>query len=639
MYLLIIFFPLISSILSLIFFRFIGALGSFIILISFMILELLVSFFLCFEVGFSHSLTSIKLLSWFDVGYFYVNWGFLFDSLTVIMLIVVNLISLLVHIYSLEYMKEDPHLPRFMVYLTLFTWFMIILITSDNFLQLFLGWEGVGLVSYLLINFWFTRKEANKSALKAVIVNRIGDFGLIFGLSLIFLIFKSLNFYIIYQTSYYYQFYFLKFFFFNINIFDIISYCLIIGAVGKSAQIGLHVWLPDAMEGPTPVSALIHAATMVTAGIFTLLRSSYILEYSNSSLILCCIFGSITSFMASTIGLFQNDLKKIIAYSTCSQLGYMMFTIGLSNYHLTLFHLYNHAFFKALLFLSAGSVIHALNNEQDLRKMGGLFKIMPLTYIFFIIGSLALIGFPFLSGFYSKDLILEISFIKYDLSSMFSFILGLLTVGITSFYSFKLLILTFLIKSNSFKKVVENVHEPKIFMLLPLFILSFFSLFIGFISHDFFIGLGSDFWNGSLLFNTNISNIEAEFINNNIKLLPFFFTIFGLILSFIIYFNNYYLLLIYYKVFFIKNIYTFFNKKWYFDTIYYYFIILPLLNFGYFITYKLIDRGIIELFGPLGIVRIFNLFSIFISKIQSSLIYKYFFLFLIYFLIINLIFF
>ena len=347
-----------------------------------MLISSFLSFFIFYEVILCQSICSLKIFPWIESNLLIIYWGFLFDNLTAVMLVVVTFVSLLVHIYSVSYMEEDPHLSRFMSYLSLFTFFMLILITADNLIQMFLGWEGVGLASYLLINFWYTRIQANKSAMKAIIINRIGDLGLSLGIAAIFLNFNTLDFPTIFSLVPYVSLETNIFLNYEFNKITIISLLIFVGAIGKSAQIGLHTWLPDAMEGPTPVSALIHAATMVTAGVFVLLRCSPLLEYSENALIIITIMGVLTAFMAATIGVVQNDLKKVIAYSTCSQLGYMVFSIGLSNYSVSLFHLMNHAFFKALLFLSAGSVIHALSNEQDMRKMGGLLKVIP-SYLYY----------------------------------------------------------------------------------------------------------------------------------------------------------------------------------------------------------------------------------------------------------------
>ena len=395
MFLILVFAPLIGCLFAGFMGRFLTAKGS-----AFISLLGVFSAFICsvlsfFEVGLSAAPCYIQLLPWIDSQLFDASWGFYFDSLTCSMAVVVTTVSTLVHFYSTGYMSHDPHQPRFMAYLSLFTFFMLILISADNFIQLFLGLEGVGLCSYLLINFWFTRLQANKAAIKAMVVNRVGDVGLALGVFSIFTIFRTTDYSIVFSIAHYYVNKVFSFFCFELNLLNTIGILLFIGATGKSAQIGLHTWLPDAMEGPTPVSALIHAATMVTAGVYLIIRCSPLYEYTQLALIIITIFGAMTAFMAATIGVVQNDLKKVIAYSTCSQLGYMVFVCGLSNYSVGMFHLMNHAYFKALLFLSAGSVIHSLNDEQDMRRMGGLLQILPFTYVMILVGSLALMCFPF----------------------------------------------------------------------------------------------------------------------------------------------------------------------------------------------------------------------------------------------------
>lgn len=624
MYLSIIFLPLIGAISSGFFGRYLSKKGSVILTTALLMISSLLSFIVFYEIVLSHSVCTIKLFSWMESNTLFISWGFLFDSLTATMLIVVTFISSLVHLYSIGYMAEDPHLPRFMSYLSLFTFFMLMLVTADNYVQMFLGWEGVGLASYLLINFWYTRIQANKAAMKAMIVNKIGDFGLSLGIALLFFCFQTFDFSIIFNLAP--TVLNEKFIFFGLETdkLTLISLLLFVGAVGKSAQIGLHTWLPDAMEGPTPVSALIHAATMVTAGVFVILRSSPILEYSNISLFIISILGCLTAFMAATIGVVQNDLKKVIAYSTCSQLGYMIFACGLSNYTVSLFHLMNHAFFKALLFLSAGSVIHALADEQDMRKMGGLIKTIPVTYIMIVIGSLALMGFPFLTGFYSKDILLELAFGTYQFTGIFSYWLGTLSAFFTSFYSIRLIFLTFLKTNNSTNSIISNSHESGAVMLIPLIILSIGSMFVGFIAKDLFLGLGVDTWNNALFQEVNhISYFEAEFLPFYIKLIPFFFSLSGVFTALFLYnvYDNYFSKLILYKKFY--YFYSFFIKKWYFDIIYNAFIVKSILYFGYNISFKLLDRGLFELLGPLGIVRGIKIIIQKISDLQSGLIYHY----------------
>jgi proton-translocating NADH-quinone oxidoreductase chain L len=427
------------------------------------------------------------------------------------------------------------------------------LVTGDNFVILFLGWEGVGLCSYLLISFWYTRIQANKAAIKALIVNRVADFALTLGLVAIFCSFKTLDFHIVFPLAPFFvnsTFVFLNY---NLPVLTVICSLLFIGAMGKSAQIGLHTWLPDAMEGPTPVSALIHAATMVTAGVFLIIKCSPIFEYVPTVLSVITFVGATTAFFSATIGLVQNDIKKVIAYSTCSQLGYMIFACGLSNYHVSLFHLANHAFFKALLFLSAGAIIHSLSNEQDMRRFGGLALLLPYTSIMLLIGSLSLMGFPFLTGFYSKDLILELALTKYTVEGSFAYCLGLVTAFFTSVYSFRVFYMTFIYKNNSFRSVITHVHELPWKMAFSLGVLSFGSIFLGYVAKDLFVGLGTDFWSHSILILPEHNNqLEAEFfglpISSSfelqsfwnttysqrwIKLLPFFSSLIAIVIVFV----------------------------------------------------------------------------------------------------------
>jgi NADH-ubiquinone oxidoreductase chain 5 len=625
MYLNLIFLPLLSSLTVGLFGRKLGTQGSSLISVNCLLFTFLISLFCFYEVGLSNSVVYLKLMVWIDSELLNVDWGFLFDSLTVTMCCVVTFISLLVHLYSTEYMSHDPHLPRFMSYLSLFTFFMLILVSADNYIQMFVGWEGVGLCSYLLINFWFTRIQANKAAIKAMIVNRIGDFGLSLGILTLFIQFKAVDYATIFSLVPFYaneNFLFLNF---EFNSLSLISFFLLIGAVGKSAQLGLHTWLPDAMEGPTPVSALIHAATMVTAGVFLIARSSYLFEYAPNISKIVTILGACTAFFAATTGLLQNDLKRVIAYSTCSQLGYMIFACGLSNYSVGIFHLANHAFFKALLFLAAGSVIHSVADEQDMRKMGGLKNKIPFTYSIMLIGSLALMGFPFLTGFYSKDVILEVAYGKFCNSGYFSFILGTCGAFFTAFYSTRLIFLTFLSKPNTYKSVIFLTKESFFYPInIVLAILAVPSIFIGFYFKDMFIGLGTDFWGNSIfVLPENMNRIDAEFLNQFIKLLPVIVTILGFSLSFLCYtfFNNFLFKL---KISTFGNkIYIFLNKKWFFDKIFNEYLSQNILNFGYRISYKIIDRGIIEIFGPLGLTTIISKKANFLYKLQSGVLYHY----------------
>lgn len=627
MYLSIVFLPFIGSVLSGLFGRFLTPKGAAIISICCVSLSCLISIILFFEVGFSGSPCYIKLSPWLDCEMFDACWGFCFDSLTVSMCFTVTLISSLVHLYSTSYMSHDPHQPRFMAYLSLFTFFMLMLITADNFIQLFLGWEGVGLCSYLLINFWFTRLQANKAAIKAMLINRVGDVGLALGVFSIFVVFKSCDYSVVFSLVPHVSNIKYSFLGFEIDAISTIGLMLFVGAVGKSAQLGLHTWLPDAMEGPTPVSALIHAATMVTAGVYLIIRCSPLYEYSGYALNVITIFGALTAFVAGTIGLVQNDLKKVIAYSTCSQLGYMVFACGLSNYSVSMFHLINHAYFKALLFLSAGSVIHALNDEQDMRRMGGLLQVLPYTYVMILIGSLALMGFPFLTGFYSKDVILEIAYARYSLYGSFAHWLGVFSAGITAFYSFRLIYLTFISGPNGFKNAIQNAHDAPFPMAIPLFVLCLGSIFVGYLTKDLFIGLGTPYWNNAIFIKPeNLTMIDAEFIPISIKWLPVIVSLFGATIS-IVLFHFFKDFLFYLCLTLIgKNIYVFLNRRWLFDRLQNDLIGSTILKLGYNTTYKLVDKGVIEILGPTGFSFLTVAFSKQVSSLQSGLIHQYSFI-------------
>jgi NADH-ubiquinone oxidoreductase chain 5 len=624
MYLLIVVLPLMGAILGGFFGVKIGEKGAVILTTTLVGLTALLSLIAFYEVGFCGNPVSLKVCKWIESDLFSVDWGFLFDSLTVVMLVVITVVSTLVHLYSSEYMDGDPHRPRFMSYLSLFTFFMVILVTADNYLQMFVGWEGVGLCSYLLINFWYTRIQANKAAIQAMLVNRVGDFALCLGIMGIFYVYGAIDYETVFSSG--------PMVLENTTapvsgetILAGICLLLFIGAVGKSAQLGLHTWLPNAMEGPTPVSALIHAATMVTAGVFLLARSSPLFEYSPMALTVVTVVGAMTAFFAATTGLLQNDLKKVIAYSTCSQLGYMIFGCGLSAYSVGVFHLANHGFFKALLFLSAGSVIHAMADEQDMRRMGGLVKLLPLTYAMIFIGSLALMGFPFLTGFYSKDVLLEVAYASYNLPGHFAYWLGSLGAFFTAFYSMRLLYLTFLSKTNSYIRVIEHAHEPSWPMTLPLLILCVGSIFVGYVTKDLLIGVGTDFWSHAIFSHPkNLKLLDAEFLPHTIKLLPVALSILGATSSFFLY------------TFFVENlfawkvensfgrkIYTFLNGKWFFDKVYTELFVQTALDHGYHKTYKMVDRGIIEILGPYGISQTLYEKAFWLSRFQTGHLFHY----------------
>ena len=496
------FLPLLASITSGFFGKYFGDRNSEIITSLFVSISALLSIILFYQVIVNGYENNVVVATWINSGTLDVNWSIKVDALSSVMLVVVTLVSALVHIYSIGYMSHDPHKPRFMAYLSLFTFSMLTLVTSDNFLQLFFGWEGVGLCSYFLIGFWFKKETANAAAIKAFVVNRVGDFGFALGIFLIFYLFGTVNYVEVFNQIP--QILEKKLLFLGMNVvaIDLICMLLFIGAMGKSAQIFLHTWLPDAMEGPTPVSALIHAATMVTAGVFLVVRCSPIFEYSPLTLNIITIVGMTTAFFAATVALVQTDIKKIIAYSTCSQLGYMFFAAGVGAYNVAMFHLFTHAFFKALLFLGSGSVIHSFKDEQDINQMGGVYKKLPYTYAFMIIGTLALTGFPFLSGFYSKDAIIEFAYLRGNTTGYYAAGIGILTAVLTSIYSWRLIFKTFHGDYNNKKININEMHESPLVMLLPLFVLAIGAIFAGFLFKDLFISHsgGNSFWGDSIKF-------------------------------------------------------------------------------------------------------------------------------------------
>ena len=622
MYLVLVFLSFIGACLAGLFGRLLGSWGAATISTSCLFLSLFFSLLAFYEVALCEGFVYIKLITWINSEVLSVDWGFMFDTLTVTMCVVVTFISSFVHLYSTEYMSHDPHLARFMAYLSLFTFFMLILVTGDNLIQMFLGWEGIGLASYLLINFWFTRIQANKAAIKAMILNRIGDFCLIMAILLIFTHIKAVDYATIAVLVPFFKDSTINFLNLNLNLLNTVGLFLFLGAVGKSAQLGLHTWLADAMEGPTPVSSLIHAATLVTAGVFLIARTSFIYEHTNGVLDFIAILGALTSFVASTTGLVQNDLKRVIAYSTCSQLGYMVFACGLSNYSVGIFHLSNHAFFKALLFLSAGSVIHGVNDEQDMRKLGGLKNLLPFTYSMMVIGSLALIGFPFLTGFYSKDLILEAAYGKYTLIGYFCYLLGTLGAFLTAFYSTRLLYLAFLGKPTGHKQIITFAGDSNIQICLALGCLAVPSMFIGYYTKDMMVGVGSDFFGTAIYISTVSYNIfDAEFISLFYKTLPVHFSLLGVASAFILY--NFQTNLLYFlkTSFFGKKIYTFLNRKWFFDKVYNEYLGQFFFKFGYSMSYKFVDRGIFEILGPTGLSSLAVLIGSSLHSIQTGSIY------------------
>ncbi len=565
---------------------------------------------------------TITLFNWVHSGSMTISWSLQFDQLSSIMLVVVNIVSCIIHFYSIGYMKSDSAIPRFFSLISLFTFFMLILVTSDNLLQLFFGWEGVGLTSYLLIGFWFEKPAANSAAIKAFIVNRVGDLGFILGVFLIYNLSGSLNLNEIFSSLANYTDSTVSFYNLEIHTITLICLLLFFGAMGKSAQLGLHTWLPDAMEGPTPVSALIHAATMVTAGVFMVVRFSPIFEMSEFALMVVAIIGASTAFFAATVALVQNDIKRVIAYSTCSQLGYMFFAAGVSAYSAAIFHLVTHAFFKALLFLAAGSIIHAFSGEQDMRKMGGVYKKIPITYILMWIGSLALAGIPFFAGYFSKDIILESSWLASSVVGNFAFIMGMITVFLTALYGWRTLFLVFHGKNRSGAKTFHAVREPSFYMIIPPIFLALGSIISGYLGYQYFVGNDhSSFWGDSLYTaeSANYFNLIKD-IAPQIKNLPVVLSTLGIFVAFLAYiafpripefFANRF-----------SALYMFIKNKWYFDEVYDRYFVKPILflSQGFWRT---IDQEIIDEMGPNGIAqKILSAGRRFI-KIQSGYIYHY----------------
>ena len=618
MYLALITLPILGSIISGFFGRKVGVSGARIITCTCVITTTVLAILAFIEVGLNHIPVKIDLFRWIDAESLNVKWGFNFDSLTVSMLIPVLIVSSLVHIYSIGYMSHDPHNQRFFSYLSLFTFMMIILVTADNFLLMFVGWEGVGVCSYLLVSFWFTRIAANQSSLSAFLTNRVGDCFLAIGMLAILWSFDNLNYTTVFSLAPYY----------NENVVVIIGICLLIGAMAKSSQVGLHVWLPMAMEGPTPVSALIHAATMVTAGVYLLIRVSPLIEYSSLVLLLCLWVGAITTVFSSLVGLFQQDIKKVIAYSTMSQLGMMVIAVGLSSYNIALFHLVNHAFYKGLLFLGAGAVIHAVADNQDFRKYGGLILYLPLTYSVMLIASLSLVAFPFMTGFYSKDFIIESAFGKYYISSIIVYYIAIIGAMFTTLYSVKVLYLTFLSNPNGpiiNYKEKNAAHEGDIYMSLPLIILAVFSIFFGYFTKDIFIGLGSDLFSDNSLFIHPKHEImlDTEFAVPTIyKLLPLFFTISLSILS-ILFTEIYPKLLIKFKLSNLGyNIFGFFNQRFLVEMYYNRYVSESILYLGSQTT-KIMDKGSVEKFGPFGLEKIVTDMSSTINRLSTGVVTSY----------------
>jgi NADH-quinone oxidoreductase subunit L len=565
----------------------------------------------------------VEILRWVNSGAFTANWALRIDTLTVVMLVVVNTISALVHVYSLGYMSHDEHQPRFFAYLSLFTFAMLMLVTSDNLLQMFFGWEGVGLMSYLLIGFWYTRESANAAAIKAFVVNRVGDFGFALGIFGCYYVFQSIEFDTIFAAASAQTGKTIHFLSWDFDTLTMLCLLLFMGAMGKSAQFLLHTWLPDAMEGPTPVSALIHAATMVTAGVFLVARLSPLYELAPHAKEVVVIVGAITAFFAATVGLVQNDIKRVIAYSTCSQLGYMFVALGLGAYGVAIFHLFTHAFFKALLFLGSGSVIHAMSGEQDMRKMGGLAPHIKKTWILMVIGNLALTGFPLTAGYYSKDAIIESAFAGH---SSFAFTLLVIAALCTSFYSWRLAFMTFNGTSRADPHTLEHVHESPNVMLVPLYVLAAGALLAGIIFAPYFIGHEQALFWGSAIQPQDHVLEEMHHVPQWVKLSPFIAMVIGLALAFLFYIRDTSLP----RKLAEMNwpVYQFLLNKWYFDELYWLIFTRPAMWLGRFL-WKKGDGFVIDGMGPDGVsARVIDV-TRGVVRLQTGYVYHYAFAMLI----------
>jgi NADH-quinone oxidoreductase subunit L len=623
-----IFLPLLGAFIAGLFGRLIGDRGSQLVTCASLAIAAVLGVVLFAIVAIHGHNTTVHLFTWINTGDLQVEWALRYDTLSAVMVAVVTVVSCVIHIYSVGYMAHDNAIPRFMAYLSLFTFFMLMLVTADNFVQLFFGWEGVGLSSYLLIGFWYDRPSANAAAIKAFIVNRIGDFGFALGIFAVYEIFGSLQFDTVFAAAPDVAHNTIPFLGREVDALTVTCILLFIGAMGKSAQIGLHTWLPDAMEGPTPVSALIHAATMVTAGVFMVARLSPLFEYSSTALGLVVVIGATTAIFAGSIGMAQNDIKRVIAYSTCSQLGYMFFAAGVSAYGAGIFHLMTHAFFKALLFLGAGSVIHALSGEQDMRKMGGLWRLIPGTYALMWVGSLSLAGIWPFAGYYSKDVIVEAAWAAHTGVGYYAFWLGILTAFLTAFYSWRLLFLTFHGAPRADQAVMSHVHESPWVMLAPLLVLGAGAVLAGGLGYHLFVGEGRDgFWRDSILVLAEHDTIEgAHHVPFLVSILPLVAGLAGIATAWLAYIRRPDLPRLAAQRF--RLLYLFLLNKWYFDELYDALLVRPLMALGRGL-WKKGDGAVIDGLGPDGISARTLDMSVLASRLQTGYLYHYAFAMLI----------
>jgi NADH-quinone oxidoreductase subunit L len=628
MYAATVFLPLIGAIIAGLFGRLIGDKAAGWVCSGALLLSALLSVPMFYEVAILNNPRDVEVLTWIDSGTFEVSWALRFDALSAVMVLAVSFVSAMIHVYSIGYMAADKSVPRFFSYLSLFTFFMLALVTANNFLQLYFGWEGVGLASYLLIGFWYERPSANAAAIKAFIVNRVGDFGFALGIMAVFFLFNSVSFDTVFGATPGMAGKTFDFLGWEVDALTTICLLLFLGAMGKSAQLGLHTWLPDAMEGPTPVSALIHAATMVTAGVFMVVRLSPMFEYAPIALAAVAIVGASTAFFAATVAMVQTDIKRVIAYSTCSQLGYMFFAVGVSAYSAAIFHLVTHAFFKALLFLASGAVIHAMSDEQDMRKMGGIWRAIPITYGLMWIGSLALAGIPFFAGFYSKDIIIESAFAAATGVGQYAFWIGVIVAALTAFYSWRLIVMTFHGAPRADEKVMAHVHEAPKTMLIPMAVLAVGAIVMGKLGFDSFVGEGAAaFWRDTILVLPDHAALkDAHHVPLWVKLLPLVVAVGGIIVAYIFYMFR--PALPGWLAGRFAGLYTFLVNKWYFDAIYDRVFVRPAnaIGLGF---WKSGDGAVIDGIGPDGLAAATRQLARRAGRLQSGYVYHYAFAMLI----------
>jgi NADH-quinone oxidoreductase subunit L len=618
----VVFLPLIAAVIAGFFGRVIGDRGAQLVTCGALLLSAVLGLFLFREILVAEEVRVIPLASWIVAGGVDVNWALRLDTLSGVMIVVVTVVSSMVHIYSIGYMHGDPSIPRFMSYLSLFTFFMLALVTSDNFVQLFFGWEGVGLMSYLLVGFWYDRPSANAAAIKAFLVNRVGDFGFSLGIYAIFVIFSSLDFGTVFGAAPKAVGTTMEFLGWQVDSLTLACILLFIGAMGKSAQIPLHTWLPDAMEGPTPVSALIHAATMVTAGVFMVARLSPLFEYAPTALAVVGIIGGTTAIFAASIGMVQPDIKKVVAYPTCSQLGYMFAAAGVSAYGAAIFHLFTHAFFKGLLFLCCGSVIHAMGGEQDMRRMGGLWRKTPITYVTMWIGALSLSALPFFSGYYSKDTILEAAWASGSAVGRYAWVLGTIAALMTAFYISRVMFMTFHGEPRAGEEAMHHAHESPWVMLIPLIVLAVGATFFGYLGYDFFVGdERASFWKSSILVLPQYDSLAAaEGVPALVRFMPLIFALIGIAIAYVFYIVDPGLPVRLAAQF--RSLYLFLLNKWYFDELYDWLFVRPAMMIGAGL-WKSGDGAVIDGLGPDGVAAVTRNLAQQASRLQTGYLYHY----------------